>query len=433
VGESAREREEEKMRRRSTLLAGLWLLWACAAAVAEPKVQVTGSAPRGSIALTIYNPSVTLVQERRTLGLNDGLNEYRVSWGGVNVDRDSVRLEPAAGTRGVTVRDAVYTEDNANSITWHLEAGKAGAYPFSVAYNVSGLSWWADHVLTVGDDERTAALRTWASIANKSGENYQDAEIRLVMGDVRLSPPARAGGGMGGGGGGGKGGGGTVTGATFQTEAEGFAQEGYAEYTFYTLARRESLESGDTKKIELASAEGLALKTLYVYATDMYGPNVAMLYLFDNKKEAGLGALPPGVIRAYRQEADGRLSLLGMDALKYLPVGQTARVYLGNPRNVTVEINQTGYKRTDEEWTKDRERLLSYLEHAEYTVLVKNHKAKSVDMLLRQELPSPDTEVVEAAPKPRSPRVGLLEWDLKIGAGETAKVVYRIERRVYTS
>ncbi len=432
------------MARRSAVLVVVWLLWVCVWTSAEPKVQVTGSAPRGDISLTIYNPQVTLVQEHRVLGLNTGANEYRASWAGVNVDRDSVRLEPQPGVKGITIRDAVYVQDDANSVIWHLEAKKADAYPVSVSYNVSGLSWWANHVLTVGENEKTAALKTWANVANSSGEDYQEAQIRLVMGDVRLVPAQGpigygAGGGAGGGGGGrrmGRGAAGppeappTAEQLGLPSEDESFAREGYAEYTFYSLERRENLDSGDTKKIELASEAAIPLKKLYVYATDMYGANVAMLYLFDNKKEFGLGPLPPGMLKAYRQEGDGRLTLLGEDYLKYTPVGETARIYLGSARNVTVEVNQTGYRRSDEEYTKDRERLLSYVEYVEYTVEVKNRKGESIEMMVRQQLP-PEAELLEVIPKARSQRVGLLEWDLKLGAGETKKLVYRGKRKVF--
>ena len=115
----------------------------------------------------------------------------------------------------------------------------------------------------------------------------------------------------------------------------------------------------------------------------------------------------------------------------YVAVGDTARVYLGNARNITVAVNQTGYRRSDEEHTKDRERLLSYVEHAEYTVEVKNRKTEQIQMLVRQHLPSPDTELVEVIPKASSPRVGVLEWDLKIAPGEMKRLVYRTKRKVF--
>lgn len=407
------------------LLAGLGF---CRVAQGEPKVQVTGTAPRGDITLTIYHPQLTLVQDRRTLSLHRGLNEYRVSWAGVNLDRDTVRLEPQPGVKGISLRDAVYVDENPNTVIWHIEAARADAYPVSISYHVSGLSWWADHVLTVDDREKTVSLQTWANVANSSGEDYRDAQIRLVMGEVRtvggVVRKAAAGGARGPR---------PALAAAEEAEVEtaAFEREGYSEYTFYTLARREDLDDGSTRKIPLAAANAIPLKKLYAYATDMYGPGVAMLYLFDNKPELGLGPLPPGTLRAYRQEADGRLTLVGEDSLGYLPVGETARIFLGKARDVIVTVNQTGYRRTDEEYAKDRERLLSYVERAEYTVEVKNRKTEPIRLLVRQHLPSPDTELVEATPKASSPQVGVLEWELSVGAGKTARIVYRTKRKVF--
>jgi hypothetical protein len=411
-----------------TLLLVALLLLTCALAGAEPKVTVTSLVAREGIALTVYNPMVSLIQERRTISLNTGINEFRVSWAGVQVDRQSVRLElPEAGEE-VIVRDAVLPRDDPNTVIWHLEAKQAGPQPVSISYYASGFSWSADYVMTVDADEKELTLKAWANVTNDSGENYQEAAIRLVMGDVRLISPrgaSRLAGYA------------TPSGAqpaagTFTSAEEGlpFGREGFAEYTFYTLARPETLDSGDTKRIALAASATIPVRKVYTYDPKQLGENVAMQYWFENKKEYELGPMPPGLLRAYRQEDDGRLALLGEDMLSYVPLAETAKIYLGNARNILVETAQTDFRRIEEQWSPDKTRLISYIEEADYKITVKNRKADKIELILRQYLPG-ETKLVQSDPEPKQPRLGTLEWTLKIDAGKTQEITYRTSRKIY--
>jgi hypothetical protein len=412
-----------------TLLVA-WSLAACGLAVAEPKVTMTSHVEREKIELTIYNPAVSLVQELRIISLNKGLNEFRVSWAGVNVDRSSVRLEVRDGEKDVVIRDAVLLQDNPNTVIWRLEANRPGQWPVSISYYASGFSWSADYVLTVDEEEKTLRLNAWADVANRSGEDYQDAAVRLVMGDVRLvsvAPSASAGR--------------SVIGAQRAAEkviadleeepSLPFGREGFAEYTFYTLERPETLDTGEVKRIALAASTVIPVRKVYIFDPSLFGQNVAMQYWFENKKDYDLGPMPPGLLRAYRQEKPGRLSLLGEDSLPYVPLGDTAKIYLGNARNILVETAQTDYQRTDEQWSPDKSHIVSYVEEAEFKVTVKNLKANAVEMIVRQYIRT-DAKLMRAEPTPEQPKLGTLEWKLRIPAGKTQEITYRTSRRVYT-
>ena len=408
------------------LLAAGLMSW-CALAAAEPKVTMTSLVPREKIALTIYNPMVSLIQEQREVSLAEGANEFRVDWAGVDVDRGSVRLMPLAGAAEVDIRDAVLPQGDANTIIWHLEAKKGGTYPVSLSYYVRGFSWNADYVLTVDDAEKNLWLKAWANITNGSGESYPEADVRLVMGDIRLlsagGPPAAP----------------MALGAQSAERAApargadtetAFEREGFAEYTFYALDRPESLDAGDTKRIALAASAAIPLRKVYTYDPNRFGNNVAMEYWVENKAEHKLGPMPPGLVRAYRQEDDGRLSLLGEDMLSYVPLGETAKIYLGNAHNIIVESIQTDYQRKDEQWAPDKSRLVRYSEEQGQKVTVKNRKANDVELIVRQYMPA-DAELVSADPEPERPQLGVLEWKLKLPAGGERVFTYRTRRTVY--
>jgi len=39
--------------------------------------------------------------------------------------------------------------------------------------------------------------------------------------------------------------------------------------------------------------------------------------------------------------------------------------------------------------------------------------------------------LIRSDPKPEQPKLGTLEWNLKIAAGKTQDIVYRISRKIY--
>jgi hypothetical protein len=413
-----------------SVLFAAWLLSACVWSAAEPKVTVTSVVERESIGITVYNPAVSLVQERRTLSLNKGLNEFRVTWAGVTVQRDSVRLEPVDGDN-VMVRDVVLPQDDPNTVIWHLDAKRPGPQPVSITYYAGGFSWGADYVMTVDGDEKQLWLKTWANVTNASGESYADAMIRLVMGDVRVisvggaaRPTTAAGAQLG-----------------ANTAMDSLASvewlntlivrgESFAEYTFFTLERPETLDSGDTKRIALAASTAIPVRKVYTYDPNAFGDSVAMQYWFDNKKEYELGAMPPGLLRAYRKEHDGRLSLLGEDQLPYVPVDETAKIYLGNARNVIVETAQTDYQQSEEQWSPDKSRLVSYVEERAYRVTLTNRKAQEIELIVRQYIPD-DAKLMDSDPAADQPRLGELEWKLELDSGQKQELTYRYSRKIY--
>jgi len=404
------------------------LLTACGWSSAEPKVTVTSLVERESIALTVYNPSVSLIQERRTLSLNKGVNEFRVTWAGVTVHRDSVRLVPE-DEGNVVVRDVVHLQSDPNTVIWHLDAKRAGPQKVSISYYAAGFSWNADHVMTVDENEKQLWLKTWAGVTNASGENYTDAMIRLVMGDVRVisvGGVARA-----------EALEGAQSGANVAMDAMmpapaafPFSREGFAEYTFFTLERPETLESGDTKRVALAASTTIPVRKVYTFDPNQFGGNVAMQYWFDNEKDYQLGAIPPGLLRAYRRENDGRLSLLGEDRLPYVPVDETAKIYLGNARNVIVETAQTDYQQSEEQWSPDKSRLVSYIEEKAFKVTITNRKAQTIELIVRQYTPT-DADLVSSEPTADQPRLGTLEWKLELESGQKREITYRYTRKVY--
>ncbi|HXX11362.1 MAG TPA: hypothetical protein VEK05_07560, partial [Burkholderiales bacterium] len=82
------------------------------------------------------------------------------------------------------------------TLVWDVSTKKPGKHMARVAYQTTGITWWADYNLTYseGADANSCSLSigAWVSILNQSGASYPDAKIKLIAGDVHRAPAAAA-------------------------------------------------------------------------------------------------------------------------------------------------------------------------------------------------------------------------------------------------
>jgi hypothetical protein len=215
------------------------------------------------------------------------------------------------------------------------------------------MSWSADYVLVADKDDAKGDLTAWTTIVNNSGATYKDARLKFVAGDVHRAPVAHrymmkaALGAMGGAGGGGN-----------------MTEQSFFEYHMYTLARPTTLAENSSKQVEMASAENIPIKKIYLYdgAENLFyggfgdsgnwNPNyglqankkVSVFLELDNKKSSGLGIpLPKGRVRVYKKDDDGSLQFAGEDAIDHTPKDEKVRVKMGEAFDIVGERKRTDY------------------------------------------------------------------------------------------
>ena len=54
-----------------------------------------------------------------------------------------------------------------------------------ISYLTENVSWQADYILTLNNDESKADLDGWVTLVNQSGAAYRNAKLKLVAGDVQ--------------------------------------------------------------------------------------------------------------------------------------------------------------------------------------------------------------------------------------------------------
>ena len=169
-------------------MAGLGL---CALLLPAPaavaRINVVTLPDRDSVQLTIYNSAdLTLVKETRVLTFRQGLNQLEFSWANTLIDPTSVEFRALTHADAVDVLDVSFPPRVTNTLEWRINSEFAGEVKVEIRYFTSGISWAADYVAEATKAEKAMALAGNVRVNNNSGEDYENAQVRLVVGVIRL-------------------------------------------------------------------------------------------------------------------------------------------------------------------------------------------------------------------------------------------------------
>jgi hypothetical protein len=338
------------------------LIVAATANVGRAKVDLVTLPSRDTVQLTIYNSAdMTLVRESRALTLRDGPNRLQFSWANTLIDPTSLEMLPRANADKIDIAELVFPPRVRNLGLWNIDSGVSGRVPVEITYLTSGLSWRAFYMGTLTEDEKTMRLQGYVRVTNNSGEDYENAQTRLIVGKVHLldeiaelaqrqypygrpglvpvpemdydvSP---------------RGGGeykvameGITLAALVPSAPKKIVKEGLSEYFLYTIEGTETIATGWSKRLMSFDIEDVPVVNLYKYEQQRYGNSVVRFLSFKNDEEHELGEtpIPGGMLKVYRSVGDaGHLSYTGQSSFKYVPVDEDVELNLGVVANVVVE------------------------------------------------------------------------------------------------
>jgi len=343
--------------------------------LAEGKIDLVTLPERDAVQLTIYNSAdLTLVREQRSLTLKKGWNWLQLSWANTLIDPTSLSLEPLAGGDKLEIRQLVFPARTQQVGQWLIYSQIDGLVAFEITYFTSGLSWRAFYMGTLAQDEKTMELAGYVRIANNSGEEYENAQTRLIVGKVHIldqiaelakrkypygSPIPVPGE---------RGGFGRASGRDLRLAevlqqgldlgyggAAGFGmarpkeikKEGLSEYFLYTIEGTETIADKWGKRLLSFEAEDIEVENLYKYDEERWRGRTIRFLSFANDEEHNLGEtpIPNGNVKIYGQADDlGHLSYVGGTSVKYIPVDEEVELNLGAARLVSVEPTLMAFK-----------------------------------------------------------------------------------------
>ena len=81
------------------------------------------------------------------------------------------------------------------SLNWLMRTDKPGRFDAELSYVTSGLSWEASYNLVAPEKGDTLDMIGWVTITNNTGTVFENANIKLLAGDVmKIQPPSVVGG-----------------------------------------------------------------------------------------------------------------------------------------------------------------------------------------------------------------------------------------------
>jgi hypothetical protein len=279
------------------------------------------------------------------------------------------------------------------ALSWLLQTNDPGKFDAEISYVAGGMSWQADYNLVVSDNPKGKTdlldMVGWITMRNQSGKTFENANIKLMAGDVnKLQPPS-------------------VSGRMYAAEAKAMMNDAMApvvreksfdEFHLYTLGRPTTLRDQETKQVEFVRSPGIHALRLYVYdgaQVQQYGyysmdqirqdqsygtqsnPKVWVMEEFKNSEVNHLGiALPKGKLRFYRRDTDGHLEFVGENVIDHTPKDETLRIFTGNSFDVVGERKRTSIRvDSAHNWMDES-----------FEIRVRNHKKEPVTVRVVEHL-----------------------------------------------
>jgi hypothetical protein len=361
------------------MMRGLFCILTCVAVLTTESladVDLVTIPRREGTQLTIYNSEdITMVREHRLLTVKEGINRIQFAWANTLIDPTSIDFRILDHQDKVDLIDTTFPAGRNDALQWNIKSQMAGKIPVEIRYFTSGITWAADYEGLANEEETEMDLTGYVRVFNNSGELYDNAQVRLVVGTINLvekiadlatrPPPAE----------------GEPTaevkarvrlefgkalekaeglgmlaakmpgaGAPVE-EAKKVVKEGLSEYFLFTIEGREDIEDGEPKRLVSMKAADVPLESVYKLTDREGGQHFTKFYRFKNIKllddegnekdlpdmeNLGVSPLPDGMVRLFSEYANKDLAYVGGTSTKYVPIGDRVEVNVGQDGDITM-------------------------------------------------------------------------------------------------
>ena len=391
------------MKRYAILFAALVFAIALPRASAK-NVDLVTLPNRDTVQLTIYNSDdITLVKETRHITLKKGKNRLQFSWTNTLIDPSSVEFRPLEHTDQIEVAATVFPGQKPQHLIWNIHSGFEGQVKVEVSYFTSGLTWSMDYTAVTDPDEESMHFRGYVRVYNTSGEDYENANVRLIVGKINLvekiahlarrqgipvpQPGSRldrdlrkrsakaafAQAEM------------AADAAGPAREAKAIVKEGLSEYFMFTIGGEETIRNGWSKRMQAVESRDAKFSILYRMRAHQYGPRPVRFFIWRNDDEHKLGEspLPDGRVRIFRMNGQDGLSFVGEQIIRYVPIKAAIEVNLGPDDLVVYESRRMATVRFNFHFDRHG-RVNGWDQRTRYHDIVRNYRTKPITFEMRR-------------------------------------------------
>jgi hypothetical protein len=335
----------------------------------------------------------------------------------------------------------------ANTLEWRIQSEFAGEVQVEIRYFTSGITWTADYVAEAAQNEKAMTLAGAVKVTNNSGEDYENAQVRLVVGVIRLVEdianlarnfrPAEAerlsraagmrmdraekaaavGGAL------------SLGLEMAESKKREIVKEGLSEYFLYTVEGRDTIPNGWAKRLPSFETADVPLTSYYKFEKERWGDQVMRYYKFTNSEPSKLGKepLPDGAVKAFRLITEDKLyALVGRTAVKYIPIGEEVEMELGNDREVLVKPKLMNWEKDSIAFDQNGN-VKGYTVKETWEIEVQNSKEIDITLDIRRNFTG-DWDLATQA-KYENVDASKFKFVLPLKPGEKQKISYVLTHR----
>ena len=303
------------------------------------------------------------------------------------------------------------------TLLWKLDSG-SNRQRVETSYLTHNLNWKADYVMVVDENDRRGDITGWVTLTNQSGASYENAQLKLVAGDVqRVSAPQAYG---------------AARKSVMRAEMamdEAFAEEAFFEYHLYTLNRPATVLNNEQKQVTLLEASDFGIKKRLIfygaayYFRGSYGQiesnqKVGVFLDFENSEKNGLGMpLPSGIVRVYKSDASGAQQFIGEDHIDHTPRDEKVRIKMGEAFDVVGDRRQM-----------DFDIIADCVTESEWEINLRNHKDEEVEVEVFEPIGA-DWEILSSSHRATKLDAHTFKFTVKIPPRGEETINYRVRVR----
>ena len=297
----------------------------------------------------------------------------------------------------------------------------AGKQDLTLNYMTAGLSWKADYVAQLSDDNTLMNLDGWVSLTNDSETEFKNANLKVVAGDINLTNN-------------------DFTRPRVMEDRKGvlvaegaivgisMEQENIGDYHMYSLPRKTDIMPKQTKQVSLLNAANVGVKKVYEFKgmfknrseTENQKPQIFVKFM--NTKENKLGiALPKGTVRLYQADKTGGLIFIGEDRINHVGNLEEVTLKMGTAFDISANSKRIATK----EFKKYEDNLEKIFKEETYQVVFKNG-TKAPVIVAVEELFWKEWQILSENHPSQKENAETVKWEITIPAEGSETLTYQV-------
>jgi hypothetical protein len=288
------------------------------------------------------------------------------------------------------------------TLQWLFYAPVKKTVNSKLSYLTRGLTWHAEYIAKLDQNETMLSISAWVSIENTSGKTFPESRLKLIAGDLHLAEQIRP----------------MLARSAGLDEIyqKDFSEKEFFEYHLYTLERKTTLKNNQTKQIQLFSPSELSVKKSYNYNYLKDDKKIRVLLETMNTAENGLGLpLPKGIVRLYKEDGED-LEFIGEDRIDHTAKNEKILIELGKAFDISATRN-----------ILKQARLNQHSEQISVSIELRNHKDNDVNIIVTEPiLPGRSYQLIKSNIPAMEQDASKINFNVPVKGGESNTLTFDI-------